>query len=216
MIALALLFVPSPASTAATVHEIARRVDHYYNRLETLKTNFTEKYSGNGMDRIESGSLILKKPGRMRWNYEQPRPKLFLSDGRTAWFYVPGDRQARKAPARDLQDLRSPLRYLLGKSRLEKEFDSLSLAPDVKPEEPGDVVLRGRPKAMADQVEDVVLEANQAGQIRRLVIHNIDGSTTEFDFSGLQENPPAPDSDFRFTPPPGVEVIETRNLASPQ
>src|ERR1051326_2318813 len=58
-------------------------------------------------------------------------------------FLCTGDRQAKKTPAKNLDDLRSPLRYLLGKTRLEKELDGLSLAPDLTPLQAGDVVMRG-------------------------------------------------------------------------
>ncbi len=70
----------------------------------------------------------------------------------TAWFYVPGEQQARRTPVKQLDDLRSPLRYLLGKTKLEKELDGLSLAPDQKPVNSGDVVLRGVPKGMRERV----------------------------------------------------------------
>ncbi len=99
------------------VHAIAEKVDQRYNRMQTLQAQFAETYSGAGMTRTESGTLELKKPGRMRWDYEQPRPKMFLTDGTTAWFYVPGEKQARRAPVKQIEDLRSPLRYLLGKSQ---------------------------------------------------------------------------------------------------
>lgn len=200
---------PAPPS----VHDLAEKVDRHYNALQTLRCDFTENYIGNGIQRSESGTLELKKPGRMRWDYQQPRPKLFLSDGKTAWFYVPGDHQARKSPAKDLEDLRSPLRYLLGKTKLEKELDVLAFAPDVKPIDAGDVVLRGRPKFMADQVEDVVLEVNNSGQIRRLTIHETDGSTTQFSFSNIKENAPIADTTFHFAPPVGVEVITSKDIA---
>ncbi len=115
------------------VHALAAKVDQRYDHMHTLQAQFTETYSGAGMTRTESGTLLLKKPGQMRWDYDQPRPKLFLTDGHTAWFYVPGERQARRTPVKQLDDLRSPLRYLLGKTKLEKELDGLSLAPDQKP-----------------------------------------------------------------------------------
>ncbi|MGA7753681.1 MAG: outer membrane lipoprotein carrier protein LolA, partial [Candidatus Sulfotelmatobacter sp.] len=114
------------------VHALAAKVDQRYDRMHTLEARFTETYTGAGMTRTEGGSLLLKKPGRMRWNYDQPSPKLFLTDGQTAWFYGPGEHQARRTPVKQLDDLRSPLRYLLGKTKLEKELEGLSLAPDQK------------------------------------------------------------------------------------
>lgn len=190
------------------VRAVAHAVDEHYNRLKTFKAAFTEIYQGDGISRTESGTLWLKKPSRMRWEYHVPREKLFLIDSQTAYFYVTGDRQAKKTPAKNLDDLRSPLRYLLGKTKLEKELDGLSLAPDLTPLQPGDVVMRGIPKIMKDRVSEVVLEVSPSHQIHRIVIHGVDGTITDFRFSQIEENVPVQDSLFRFTPPPGVDTIE--------
>ena len=210
----AAMMLTTPAwSGGVNVAEIARQTDEHYNRLKTFKTDFAETYQGPGISRTESGTLWLKKPGRMRWEYRQPREKLFLTDSHTAFFYVLGERQARKTPLRNLDDIRSPLRYLLGKTRLEKELDELSLAADHTPARTGDTVLRGVPKNMKDRISEVLLEISPSFQIDRIVIREIDGSTTDFVFSNTQENVPVEDSLFRFTPPPGVEVIEESQIA---
>ena len=112
----------------------------------------------------------------MRWDYREPSQKLFLSDGKTAFFYVPAEHQARKTAVKNLDDFRSPLRYLLGKTRLEKEFDHLSIADAVTPKSAGNVILSGVPKNMADRVTRVLLEINPQNQIQRIVIEEIDGS----------------------------------------
>jgi outer membrane lipoprotein carrier protein len=195
-------------ASPADVHTIAQKVDQRYNHLRSLQVEFTEIYRGAGMERTESGTLWLKKPGKMRWEYRSPREKLFLSDGKDAWFYVPGDRQVRKEPVRRLDDLRSPLAFLLGKTRLEKELQGLSLASDVTPWMAGNVVLRGVPKAMADRVSEVLLEITPDSTIARIVIEEEDGSVTEYRFSAQQEDVAIADQRFRFSPPRGVEVIE--------
>src|SRR6266498_2702864 len=135
---------------AGDIKAVASAVDAHYNHLRSLQAEFTELYRGSGTERTESGTLWLKKPGKMRWEYRSPREKLFVSDGKDAWFYLPGDRQVRKTPVRKLDDLRSPLGFLLGKTKLEKELQALSLATDVTPAVAGDTVLRGIPKGMAD------------------------------------------------------------------
>jgi outer membrane lipoprotein carrier protein len=201
-----------PAFAQSDVHALADSVDHHYDHMHSLEAQFTETYSGAGMSRTESGTLLLKKPGRMRWNYDQPRPKLFLSDGRSAWFYVPGERQARTTPVKDLDDLRSPLRYLLGKTKLEKELDGLSLAPDQKPVNSGDVVLRGVPRGMRDRISQTLLEVSPSGLITRIKVEDLDGSVTEFRFLQQKENVEIPDKQFHFVPPPGVEVVAGTEL----
>jgi outer membrane lipoprotein carrier protein len=107
-----------------------------------------------------------------------------------------------------LEDLRSPLGYLLGKTKLQKEFEALSLAPDVAPLQPGDVVLRGIPKFM-QSVTQVQMEIAPGGSIVRLVVDGADGSATEYRFQDQKENLEISDRQFQFTPPPGVQVIES-------
>ena len=196
------------ASPAADVHAIAQAVDERYNHLHTLQAEFTEIYRGAGMERTESGTLWLKKPGKMRWDYRSPREKLFLSDGKDAWFYVPGDRQVRRTAVKKLDDLRSPLAFLLGKTKLEKELQGLSLAPDVAPLAVGDVVLRGVPKSLVERVSRVLLEITPEHLIGRILIEEVDGSVTEYRFSGQKEDVAVADSRFQFAAPGGVEVID--------
>ncbi len=208
---LALLLALLPALAAdptPNIHAIAQAVDNHYNHLRTLQAEFTESYRGGGTERSESGSLWLKKPGKMRWEYRSPREKLFLSDGKDAWFYVPGDRQVRRTSVKKLDDLRSPLGFLLGKTRLEKELDGLSVAPDVAPLTPGDTVLRGVPGAMADRINEVVLEITPDYRITRIQFEEADGSVTEYRFTEQRENVEVADQRFHFNPPSGVEIVD--------
>jgi len=196
------------AASLPDVHAVAKAVDEHYNHLRSLQAEFTEIFRGAGMDRTESGTLWLKKPGKMRWEYRSPKDKLFLSDGKDAWFYLPADKQVRKTPVKKLEDLRSPLGLLLGKTRLEKELHGLGFAPDVTPLIPGDLVMRGVPQALADRVSEVVLEITPENQIRRIQIEDVNGAVTEYRFEQQREDVDIGDGRFRFTPPPGVEMIE--------
>ena len=193
---------------AVDVKTLAAAVDAHYNHLHSLEAEFTEVYRGSGMDRTETGTLWLKKPGKMRWEYRSPKDKLFVSDGKDAWFYVPDDRQARKTDAKKLDDIRSPLAFLLGKTKLEKELQGLSLAPDVPPLQPQNVVLRGVPQALADRVSEILLEITPDHQITRIVIQEVDGAATEYRFDAIKENISIADGRFQFKPPPGTEIVE--------
>ena len=197
--------VPAPAED---IHEIARAVDDHYNHLRSLQSDFTEIYQGDGPERVESGTLWLKKPRKMRWEYRSPKEKLFVSDGRVVWFYLPTERQLRKTSLKKLDDLRSPLAFLLGKTKLESELRDLSKAVDQSPLVSGDMVLRGVPQAMMDQVSEVLLEITPSHQIVRIVLVDADQATTEFRFAGWKENLELSDRQFTFTPPPGVETVE--------
>jgi outer membrane lipoprotein carrier protein len=213
---LLLLFVCSQPLRAqprpADVRQAAAAIDARYNRMKSLRAEFTEVYSGGGIRRSESGTLWIKKPGKMRWDYSSPQKKIFITDGATAWFYVPGERQARRTPLKKLDDLRSPLRYLLGRTKLEKELRGLSLAPDIPPENAGGLVLRGIPVGMEDRVSQVLLESDAQGFLRRIVMEELDGSRTEFRLRNQQENAAVPDAEFSFRPPAGVEVLQSDQL----
>lgn len=206
LVLLTLLAVPfrsfgqAPAGAEA---RILKQVDAHYNHLTTLRTKFTEHYTGLGMDRSESGTLLLKKPGRMRWDYATPAGKVFVLDGRFAWSYSPGDAQVQRIPAKQLDDLRSPLRFLLGHTQLQKELDGVAVTP-----EGGGFRIAGVPKGMGERVRELVLGVTGDGQIRRILLEEVDGAKTEFLFEGAEENVALPDGEFRYSPPAGVGVVD--------
>jgi len=191
-------------SVAPSAVQLAAAVDHHYNVLHRLRVSFTESYQGMGMDRHESGVLLLEKPGRMRWNYAEPAGKVFVLDGKYGWFYTPGDAQVQQIPAKKLDDLRSPLRFLLGHAQLTKELDGLTMAPA-----DGDLFrLRGVPRGMEQRVRSLELVVSREGTIHSMTLEELDGSRTSFVFKDEQANPVIAADTFRFTPPAGVQVVE--------
>jgi outer membrane lipoprotein carrier protein len=193
---------------APSVHDLAQRVDRHYNQLHSLKSQFTESYEGLGVKRSESGALLLVKPGKMRWDYSQPAGKIFLLDGKYAWFYRRGDAQVQRIEAKKLDDLRSPLRFLLGRTELEKELTNLTLAaaPD------GRFTLSGQPRGPhgePDQrVPKLALTVTAEGAITAIEMDEADGATTRFTFTGEEPNAAVPESAFHFAPPAGVPVVD--------
>src|SRR5271165_3882968 len=163
--AIAIVVVIVVPAQAQDVRQLARAVDEHYNHLRSLESDFTEIYRGDGPERVESGTLWLKKPRKMRWEYRSPREKLFVSDGQAVWFYLPAERQLRKTTLRKLDDLRSPLAFLLGKTKLENELQGLSKVVDQSPLGAGNTLLRGVPQRMAGQVAEVQLEIAPSNQI---------------------------------------------------
>jgi outer membrane lipoprotein carrier protein len=187
-----------------SVTDLASRVDHPSNALHSLQINFTQHYQGMGMDRRESGVLLLKKSGRMRWTYSNPAGKLFILDGHNAYFYSPGQTTAQRAPAKELSDLRSPISLLLGHTKLEKELHGLTMEPAAN----GLYMLTGVPKGMENRVASLRLTVTPDGVIRSMEVDETDGVRNTFHFSNAKPNAPAPDSAFVFTPPAGVQVVE--------
>jgi outer membrane lipoprotein carrier protein len=157
-----------------------------------------------GMQRNEGGTLLLEKPGRMRWDYSSPAGKVFLLDGKYAWFYKQGDAQVQRIEAKKLDDLRSPLRYLLGHAQLEKEMDHLAMAPAAG----GEYTLTGQPKGQEDRIARVKLTVTRDGAIKGIDIEETDGAVTRFNFAGEQDNVPMAAGEFRFLPPAGVTVVD--------
>jgi outer membrane lipoprotein carrier protein len=196
-----------------TVNQVTAAVDKRYNALRSMKAEFESSYKGAGIHRRESGVLWLQRPGKMRWEYQQPKEKLFVSDGKTVYFYVPGEKQARRAPLKKLDDFRSPIAFLLGRTNLKKQLDQLTFSDKEKPRDPANYVLRGVPKAMADRVDHLLLEVTASGEIRRIVIDELDGARTEFTFRNAEYNQPIAGEKFKFKPPQGVEVFETEDVA---
>ena len=200
---LALCVFPQGALCADTAQQVAQRVDKYYNSLHSLRTAFTESFHGMGIDREESGTLLLRKPGKMHWSYDHPAGKIFLLDGKYAWFYSPGDAQVERVAAAQMDDLRSPLRFLLGHTQLQKELDGLTLSTT-----PDGLQLSGVPKGMRDRVAKIVLGVNADGVIHSMSITETDGAETAFTFKDSQANVPARDADFVFHAPPGIPVVD--------
>src|ERR1700678_2315204 len=126
--ALCLTFCALAASPAAprqksqpTVQDVVKTVEARYHSSHTLKAIFLERYNeGRLTARVESGTAYFSSPGRMRWEYESPEEKLFLTDGKTTWFYVPADHTVSRISMKESSDWRTPLALLTGKANLNK------------------------------------------------------------------------------------------------
>lgn len=188
-----------------TAIAMAKRVDEHYNHLQSLKAGFSEQYDGLGMHRSESGTMLLRKPGRMKWEYTSTAGKVFVLDGKYAWFYAPGDTQVQRISASQLDDLRSPLRFLLGHTKIESELQKLTLSAGSN----GIYTLTGIPKGQQQRIAKLSLTVTATGTITGIKIEETDGAQTNFSFSGEEPNAAIPQSEFHFTPPAGIPVVDT-------
>lgn len=204
---LSLAIAAGACAQQPTAAELAKRVDAHYNHLHSLETRYAERYQGMGMDRTETGTLTLLKPGRMRWAYDSPAGKVFILDGTNAISYTPGDAEATRFPEKRLDDLRSPLRFLLGHTELEKELQGLSVTLVNLDGQTG-YTLWGTPVGMEQRVHALAVTVDAQGVIHTLRIEETDGAVTTFTFSEMHENVSVNDSEFRFIPPAGVVVID--------
>mgnify|MGYP001045515539 CR=1 FL=1 len=184
---------------------LLKAVETRYNRARTLQVLFEQSYSVQGRPRrTEAGELFLRKPGRMRWQYSSPRGKLFLSDGKFIYLYTPDDNRVEKAPLKETEDMRAPLAFLLGRLDFRRDFRRFLSRPDG-----ADTRITAEPKS--DQLPYTLVEfvVTPSREIRYLHVTGQDHSVMEFTFSAEKMNPPLADRLFRFTPPPGAELVET-------
>jgi outer membrane lipoprotein carrier protein len=198
--------VLASAGDSPTTH-LLKAVESRYNRAQTLQVKFAETYSGMGQGaRTEAGILYLRKPGRMRWEYTQPAGKLFVSDGKVVYLYLPGENRVDKMPLKDTEDMRAPLAFLLGKLNFEREFQNIQTRAE------GDSSLvTADPKSPSLPYSKVEFLVSATFAIRKLHIVGQDQSILDFTFVDEKVNPALANSMFQFHPPPGAEVVEGGN-----
>src|SRR5204862_7569416 len=140
------LLTPSFTDTSLPV----KRLEATYRAARTMQVIFLEQYSENGrVVRTEAGAAYFRRPGKMRWEYQSPEKDIFLVDGKTAWFYVPGDHTVMRVPAKESSDWRTPLALLAGEMKVSRVCAHVDLAGMEKPEVEGNVVLRCRVRGIA-------------------------------------------------------------------
>ena len=219
-VALVLLALAGSSETA----ELASRMEARYRGAKTLQATFLERYLENGnVLRTEAGTAYFRRPGKMRWEYERPEKDLFLVDGKTAWFYVPADHTVTRVPAKQSEDLRTPLALLAGEMKISRICAKVELADAEKSLREGDAVLRCRVRgekkgaenaARADNVlgasgtDAIFFEISRdTGELARLIVRQAGGVEVEFRFENWRFNPPIPETMFRFEPPAGVAIV---------
>ena len=187
----------------ATIAAIQRR----YATVESIRADFTQIYHAPGMDQTESGTVTMQKPGLMRWEYKNPEVKLFIADGRDTYLYTPEDRQVLVRRF-TLEDLRStPIQLVLGQGDIRRNYD-VSWEPGAASGGGGAVELRLTPRAGSSDYAYVILEcAEGTYDLRRMVIREVTGNTSEFQFANLKTNIKVEPQQFRFKIPKGVEVV---------
>ena len=179
-----------------------------YGRMQGLAADFTQSYFGaDGRRANEAGHLILKRPGKARWEYTQPERKIFVSDGRSIYFYVYGERQATQASVKESADPQIPFLFLLGRGNLRRDFARIEVASGERPAAAGNVVLLLVPRRAPQEFKQLLVEVSPSPlAVQRMVIFERNGGRMDFTLANVRENFIAPDGDFRFTPPPGVTI----------
>ena len=201
---LALLLSAAPAGApAADATALARKVQGFYESTRDLKARFvqTYAYAALGRRQVSKGTLEVKKPGKMRWDYESPTVKTIAVNGSRLVQWEPEARQAFVDDRFDATAMSAAVTFLLGKGSLEKEFLLAS-------GEGGTLVLR--PRQADARVETVTLTAGPDGEVTRTRVVDGQGNVNDIAFEGIRRNPGIPDARFDIALPEG-----TRRLSMP-
>lgn len=182
-----------------------------YASVKTVTGDYRQIYRAPGIDQTESGVFWLKRPGLMRWECRQPEEKLFVLDGRQSFHYIPQDNQVYEQPftAADLHS--TPLEILLGTMDIRKSY-TVSWEGSILPKYEETCLIRLTPRGAEPEYSYLILELDRrTWDLRRLVIRESSGNTSEFLFTNVKTNVKIEDSKFRFKKPRGVEVIQLDN-----
>jgi outer membrane lipoprotein carrier protein len=200
----ALLFAQPPSRPPA--EDVARTVQRHYDQVKDFTADFTHTYTGGVLKKTvtEHGTVQIKKPGRMRWEYTSPERKTFVSDGRKIYSYVPADRQVVVADVPREDEATTAVLFLAGKGDLTRDF-SVAFTTGGNDDT---WALRLEPQHKQRDYDWLILVVDRkTQQIRRLVAADQQGGTSTFDFTNYRENTGLADKIFAFTIPRGVDVI---------
>ncbi|MDQ6759219.1 MAG: outer membrane lipoprotein carrier protein LolA [Acidobacteriota bacterium] len=185
------------------VKSVLKGVENRYNRARTLQVQFTETYTGQGRPRQqEAGQLVLRKPGRMRWDYSLPAGKLFLSDGKNVYLYSPDAKRVERMPLKESEDMRAPLAFLLGKLDFGKEFRDISMKSEAE-----NHLISATAKSDKLPYDRIEMLITPGFEIRRLLVNGLDKSVLTYRFDQEKLNPQVDDGQFKFQMPAGATLV---------
>jgi outer membrane lipoprotein carrier protein len=214
--ALLLALPPSPAGVtvlagaAPTLEEIVDGVQATCSRTQDLSARFhqTVSYRSLGQVREGRGSFLLKRPAKVRWEYQQPEPRLILTDGTTLWDYSPVDKQVRVQEFGVNIASRLPMSFLAGDCQLRREFSIARLEHAGTRAVPHTAILDLTPLRGEAGVTRILLEVDlRSYTVEKTTVFDAAGNTNVLAFANLKLNQGLGDEQFRFAPPAGVTVV---------
>jgi outer membrane lipoprotein carrier protein len=210
LVAAAVLAATMPVRGAdSSAAELAQSLQKKYDGIRDFSTDFVHAYQSGALRKrlTEKGRLLIKKPGKMRWDYTSPEEKLFVSDGLKIYSYIPQDKQVMVSSVPPDDTASAPALFLAGKGNLVRDFTA-SLAQVPEGFVAGTRALKLVPKTPQPDYDWIVLlvDSGTLG-LRGLVSSDSQGGTSTFTFTNLKENVGLSDKEFAFHMPRGVEVI---------
>jgi len=207
MTAALLAGVSAAADTRAA--ELARDLQKKYASIKDFSADFVHTYTGGVLKKqiSERGRLLIKKPGKMRWEYTTPEEKLFVSDGLKMYSYLPQDKQVIVSSVPQGDQATTPMLFLAGKGDLTRDFTPSIV--ETPPELPrGSESLKLVPNAQQSDYDWLIVAVEPRSlAIVGLVTVDAQGGKSSFSFSNLKENVGLSDKEFAFKIPRGVDVV---------
>ncbi len=200
----ALAMLAGPARANDALKQALARLQERYETTRTLTADFAQTVESPTLaGTIEShGTLAFAKPNRMRWDYKPPDPQLIVGDGDTLWIYQPDDHQVIKAPLGEAFQATTPVTFLGGLGRLDRDFE-----PSLESDDKDRWVLKLVPRK-DHGIGTLILKVRKGdASIEEARITDPLGTTTRLALSGERRNLDLDPALFRFTPPPGVDVV---------
>jgi outer membrane lipoprotein carrier protein len=192
-----------------TAQALAQSLQKKYDGIRDFSADCVHSYRGGVLKKevSERGRLLVKKPGKMRWEYLAPEEKLFVSDGLRMYSYLPQDKQVLVRTLPPANQLSMPTMFLSGNGNLSRDFNP-TLVEASTGAAAGTLALKLVPHEPQAEYEWLVLEvAPQALTLRGLVTFDSQGGRSAFSFSSLKENQGLADKLFEFKIPRGVDVV---------
>ena len=186
--------------------ETARALQEKYDRVKDFTADFSHTYEGGVLQRksTERGTVQIRKPGRMRWEYTAPEKKTFVSDGVKMYSYVPADKQVIVSDVPSADEATTAVLFLAGKGDLLRDFNVSYVETTV----PGGLALRLDPRRKQRDYDWLIVTVDSATlQIRALTAADQQGGRSAFSFTNYRENIGVADNVFAFKIPRGADVI---------
>jgi len=196
-------------AVAAGATDLAQSLQRKYDTVRDFSADFVHTYQGGVLHKTttERGHVLVKKPGRMRWDYTSPEKKLYISDGVRVYAYTPEDKQVIVSPFPKDNEAGASILFLAGKGNLIRDFTP-SLVDPPKGSPANSDALKVVPKVAQTDYEWLVLVVDkQSLALRTLVTVDEQGGQSSISFANLKENINPADKEFAFNIPRGVDVI---------
>jgi outer membrane lipoprotein carrier protein len=206
----AYVYADSPPAAALPVaaDQAVSAVQAFYDKSTTYKSEFQQKFwvKAYNQEKTSHGRVVFAKPGKMDWQYEDPKDNRVVSDGMRIKIYEAANKQMYEQPV-DKSQYPAALSFLTGTGRLADAFD-FELFPGEEMKFPGGFVLVGTPKQATPSYSKVLFYVDSAtSQVRRVMVIDGQGNRNRFDFINPRINEPVTAAEFQFTPPSGTSIV---------